>query len=147
MKSTADLDDLLLGWPEPSHYRVRLERESMLIENGRGVAFHRRMVEERSPARLATEEHILGHGQVRREQGLLMHHVYPDRMRFRRAAKVHLAALPAQVAAVATHHPGHNLDECRLARPVLSKQGMDLSPSNGQRPIPQGTHTAETLAD
>ena len=99
------------------------------------------------PPRLAPEEDVLRHRQVRRQQRLLMDHGDPDRGRIGGSFQPHLATLPEHPAGVALVHPGDDLHQRGLAGAILTQKKMRFAGLDRQVSVRQCLHSAESLLD
>ena len=96
------------------------------VENRLGVAAHRRAVDD--PAAVpVTYEDVLGHGEVGEDHRLLVHRGDPEGLRLERVSHPHGAPVDDELSAVGLHNAGHDLDERRFPRPVLSEERVDLA--------------------
>ena len=139
-------DDLLLGRPERRHRRRR--SDALIPEPGqqrRGLAVHRRPVQQRTPAPLVAEEHVQRHRQVRDQVQLLVDGGDAAGDRGSGVADRERLALEPDLAGGGLDQPGDALDERRLAGAVLADQTVHLAAGHGQVDAIEGAHARVVL--
>ena len=144
----ADLDQLLGGRAQLLDAPIGVERKMVFGDqppraSRHLAAFHPAQRRDRLP----TQEYVLRHGKVRREQRFLMHHRNPDRSRLGRRVEPHLAAIPQHLPPIRLDHPGDDLHERRLARSVFAQQQMSFSRVHREISIRQSLDRAELFLD
>ena len=145
MESAHDLHKLLLGGREAFDAPICLERESVVLDESSRGRKHGRLVKKRSGDALATQKHVLGDREVRREQGFLVNHCDAGIVRVSRLQEVHFPALPAHGTAVAAVHSGDDLHHRGLARAVLADQSMNLAGVGVEFAAAERANAAEAL--
>ncbi len=107
--------------------RARVDREVELGEDGGGAPAHLAVAQEAEPGRLAVQEEVLRHREVRQQVHLLVDGGDAGPLR-------RLAGARRDGRAVERHRPGiarddarHRLDQRRLAGAVLPEQRVDLA--------------------
>ena len=99
------------------------------------------------PSRLAAERQVLGHRHGRDEVDFLVDRADPERPGFARPANRDRPAVEPDLALVAAERAGHDLDQGRLARAVLSEQRMHLAGLDPKIDPLQGAHAGKRLRD
>ena len=105
----------------------------------------RRSIRRPVPQGLAADEHVLRHGQVGEQRRLLVDHRDAGRLRGGRAVQRDLLAVDLERPAVRLVHPGEDLHQGGLARPVLAEQRVHLAAAQVHRAVDQRSHRAEGL--
>ena len=121
-----DLDDLLIGDRQPSGATVGPQMHAEEIEQFACPGIHRRPIDLAPRAWLATDEHILCHGEVWKETRLLIDHGHALLSGATRRALLEGVAVQRDLTLVESMNTGQRLEERRLAGTVLAEQRMDL---------------------
>ena len=146
MHGPADLHHLLARRTERVHPRPGLQRKIVRSNQPRGLLHHPppiRQPEARN--RIAPQEDILSHGEMRRQQRLLVHHRNAHRGGFGRAAEPRRFALPKHLPRIGSQEARHDLHQRGFARAVLSHQQMHLTGLYLEVAVPQRRDTAKAL--
>ena len=122
-----DLHHLLLRHRESRHARARIEPDVEILEQVRRLAVEGLLVEEHPSARLAADEHVLGHRQVAHEVQLLVDHGDPKVLGRSRGGDLLLLSTDADHPRIAPVDPSQDLHQRRLSRAVLPDQAVDLA--------------------
>jgi hypothetical protein len=148
----ADLDHLLVGDGQAAGGPRRVQRHAEALEDGGRLVVHGPPVDATvalgpgvGAERLAADEHVLRHRQVGEQRRLLVDHRDARRPGGGRAVQGDLLAADGQRPVVRLVHPGEDLDQGGLARPVLSEQRVHLARPQFHRPVDQRPHRAEGL--
>ncbi len=121
-----DLDDLLIGDGQALGQPVGVDRDAEAGEELSCLLAHPTPVDQAEAAeRLASDEDVLGHGQVGEERRLLVDHGHAGGLRVGRRREVDLLAVESEDPAVASVEPGDDLHHRGLACAVLPDQGVD----------------------
>jgi hypothetical protein len=124
----ASSERALLRDREAARDAVGIEPDAEPFEDRLGTRSHHSAVDPPSGAqRLAADEDVLDHGQIREQGRLLVNHRDAGVPSVRRAAEGDLDAVHEQPSAVGSVHPGEDLHERRLARPILSDERVRLT--------------------
>ena len=143
-----DLDNLLLRHAERLDHPQRVDGRSDPGQQRRRVVSPPPPVDAPPhPAALECERHVLGHGEVREERGLLVDGGDAEPVRGRRVHARHLAAGHAERARVGTLGAGDDADQRGLPRPVLADQRVDLARPEIERHAFEGLHPRVGLGD
>ena len=143
-----DLDRLHLRHAQRAHGRVHRQRDLQQTQQAERFAPQRAAVDRagQTPARLAAEQQVLGHGQIRHGHQLLVDHRDAVAHRLVRRAQQHPLAVHPDLARVRCVEPGQRFDERRLARAVFAHQRVHLAAAQVERNLAQRAHAAERLA-
>ena len=96
-----DLDELLLGDRQSSSDPIGIHLHAEAFEDPVHLGFHGPVVNPSSTTQgLTADEHVLGHGQVRKQRGLLIDHGDPRRTRIRGSPQHDLTPVHEQRAGV-----------------------------------------------
>jgi hypothetical protein len=125
-----------------------MERPLAGREQGSGVAFHGGAVDAAQAAPgLAADEEVLGDGEVAEERGFLVDDGDPGRDGGGGIVERDRRTVHFDVSGVGTVEAGEDLDQCRLAGPVLPHQCMRFARMDFQAGAAQGAHRSEGLLD
>src|SRR5207245_4480009 len=116
------------------------------LEDDRGVAPHRRPVDDPAAVTMADED-VLGDGEVGEDHRLLIHRGDPEGLRLERASHAHQTAVDMELPGVGLLDAGHDLDERRFSRAVLPEQRVDLARLKLEGNIVERLNRAEALRD
>ena len=122
-----DLDALALAHREIRDQRGRRERQSVLRRHPRDAFAERHEVEPPGQG----EGDVLGHGEGLEQREVLEHHADPEPPGRRRVRDLDRLAPPPELPAGGLERTVDDLDQRRLAGPVLAQQGVDLSLAAG----------------
>ena len=95
----------------PGHARRRVEVQVELLEQLRGLAVERLVVQEDAAARLPADEDVLGHGQVAHEVQLLVDDADAEVLGGPRGVDLHLLALDLDRPGVAAVDAAQDLHQ------------------------------------
>jgi hypothetical protein len=141
-----DLDDLLVGDREAERRAARVDGDAQAGEKTLGLGVHRSPVDPAAAAdRLTPHEDVLGDREVREERGLLVDHRDASGLRLRRRTEVDGLAAETHLAGVPAVDTRDDLDQRRLAGPVLADQRVDRAPLDLQGSRPQRDDGPEGL--
>ncbi len=93
------------------------------------------------------ERDVLRDGQCLEQREVLEHHADPEIPRGGGTCNLDRVAVPADLAFVGAHHAVDDLDQGRLARPVLAQQRMDLAGADLEADAVIGDGHREALHD
>ena len=142
-----DRDELLHRERVVAEQRRRVDVEVEPREELGRPAAHRAPVDAAEAARLAAEQDVLGHGQVREEVDLLVHRGDAGGLRLGGAAERDLLARERDRAGVDAVHAGQGLDEGRLARAVLAHERVHLAGEHAEVDAVERLHAREADRD
>ena len=131
----------------PTAARSTSMSRSSAREQLRGPPAHLAPVDPAEPARLAADEDVLRHRQVRAEVDLLVDGADPGLLRLQRAGEAHRLAVQRDRAGVDRVDAGQHLDQRRLAGAVLAHQGVDLAGEEPEVDVVERRDAGERLAD
>ena len=94
---------------------------------------------------MTTHEHVLGHGQIRKQRRLLVDDGDSGVPRGRGAAERDLLTVDEQSTGVGAVNAGQDLHERRLAGTVLAHQPVDLAGKQVNRHVDQCAHRSKSL--
>ena len=99
--------------------------------------------------RLEAQGHVLGHGEVREQRGLLVDRARSpgDRASSGIGATHHACRPSTRRPAVRRVRPRDDLDQRALARAVLADERVDLALAKAKRDLAEGMNTGERLRD
>jgi hypothetical protein len=142
-----DLDALALARGERRHACARVDREAVASAEFANARFGRATVEQPESSRLRTEHHV-GRDRHRVEEAeVLVHHPDSRGDRLEWAGEGHGSAIDVDLAAVCRDEAEQDRHERRLARTVLTHDGMDRAPAQNEIDAVVGEDGAEALAD
>ena len=141
-----DLEGLLRRDGETARRRADVEARAEPLEDDRGVAPHRRPVDDPAAVTMADED-VLGDGEVGEDHRLLIHRGDPEGLRLEGASHAHQTSVDMELPGVGLLDAGHDLDERRLPRAVLPEQRVDLARLKLERNIVERLDRAEALRD
>ncbi len=123
---------------------VDLERGEQRL----GFRPHRPPVDPAAAAmRRVAEEDVLGDGEFREQQQLLVNGRDPGALGVLRRGETHGAPVDQDLAAVRLIDAGDDLDQRRLACAVLAEQRMNLAGADVERDAAQRAHAGKALLE
>lgn len=143
----ADLDHLPLRDRQPPQLRLRIEIDAHRGEPLAHEALRVALADPAERARQPAEQQVLGHRQIGHVLQLLMDHRDARRDRRGRARKAHRPPVDEHAARIGLIFAAENLEQRRLARPVLAHQPVHLSRLHVERNAVERTHAGKDLAD
>ncbi|MEZ5351432.1 MAG: hypothetical protein R2762_02260 [Bryobacteraceae bacterium] len=144
----ANLHHLLARRAQPLYPPLRLQRKPVVGDHALGLFHHLAPVHHAPPTLWRPpQKDVLRDRQMRRQQGLLMHHRDAHRRCIGRSPEAHPLPFPHQFAAPGSNHPGHDFHQRRFARPVLPHQQMHLPCLDREIAVAQRRDSAETFGD
>ena len=141
-----DLDGLLGRHGQTAGQAAHIEVDVEPGEDGLGLAVHPAPADH-DPSVPVAHEDVLGDIEVGIDRRLLVDGGDPVPLRVGRAAQRDLLAVDEDRPLVRRVDPGHDLDERRLAGPVLAHQRMDLARVEGQGDASERLGGVEPLGD
>ncbi len=121
-----DRHEVLHRHREAPERRPDIDRQAERRQAFRRAVPHRPAADEAESGRLAAEEQVLRHGEVRQQADLLVDRGDAGPGGVLRRARRDRHAVEPDLAGIAPDDPGHGLDEGRLAGAVLAQQSVDL---------------------
>src|SRR5262245_49788580 len=148
-KRARDLHELPQGHRQPLDARLDVGQfmETECLYPRGAFPFHGRLIDEAETPRLATEEKIVGHAEIRSERQFLMNNANTQPRRVRRRGDARRAAIHEYVPGVRRVDAAQRLDERGFAGPVFAEQRMDFTRAQLKAHSAQGPHPAEGLPD
>ena len=113
----------------------------------RCLAPHTGAVDHAETGRLAAEEQVFHHRQLRNQVQFLMDDGNAAGLSLTGGADLHRLAINADGTAVAAVYPAENLHQRGFAGAVLPHQGVDFAAGNGKVDLFQHADRAKSLAD
>ncbi len=143
-----DLHDLLVGDGQAAGRPVGVEVDAEPLHQGRRGRVGGLVVDpaEGAPGPAAHED-VLGDRQVGEERGFLVDHGDAGVAGVAGAVEDDGLAVEQHLTGVRPVHSGEGLDQRRLARAVLTGEGVHLAGQQLQGDVPQGAYGAEGLRD
>ena len=141
-----DFDRLLGGQCQAARRISHVQRDAEFGQDRFGVAKHLSPVDHRS-AVLVTDENVLGDIEIGKQQRLLIDCGDAQSLRLGGAANRDRSAGQKHLAAIRLMHAGYDLDERRLAGPVLAKQRVNLAGVKRERDVIERLGGVESLGD
>ena len=139
--------DRLLGSQCQSARRIsNVQRDAELAQDPFSVVKHLPPLDHRSTV-LMTDENVLGDIEIGKQQRLLINGGDAQALRLGGAANRDRPARQKQLAAIGLMHAGYDLDERRLAGPVLPEQGVNLASVKRKGNVIERLGGVETLGD
>jgi hypothetical protein len=146
LNGATDFDELFAGGAEALDVPFGLEGEVVLLDQLAGAVHHGGAVDEAEAAgEFTAEEDVLGDGEVRGQEGLLVDHGDAFVSSFDGIGEVDRAAFPEHLAAVATVHAGDNLHEGGFAGAVLAHDKVDLAGLDRQVALAECDNSTEAF--
>src|SRR5882724_1088799 len=143
-----DLDHLLVRGTEGVHPHARVERQPEGLEELLDFRPHPLPVDEPPrPARLASQEDVLGDREVRHQVELLVDDAHTRVDHGARAGAAHLLAAQPDLALVRAVDSGQDLHERGLPGPVLTRQRVDFRRVQVEVDAVERADAGEALAD
>ncbi|MNI67956.1 hypothetical protein D3C73_1236160 [compost metagenome] len=93
------------------------------------------------------DEEVVGHRHVRQQIDLLIDGAYPQALGMGGICRGDGDAIEFDTAPVGLIDAGEGLDQGGFAGTVLAEQRHDLSPTQGEVHLMQGTHSGKGLTD
>ena len=150
VEGAGDGDGRPVDRSQDRHRAVDVEVDRELLQQPLRLAPLRRPVDEH-PTPLAVPESegdVLDGGELADDPERLVHELQTQPTRLARQARAQLVAVDGDLrAGVGRVHAGQHLDQGRLARAVLSEQGVDLAGQHGHRHVGEGALTGERLRE
>ena len=141
-----DLDGLLGGDGQARRRHAGVEVDVEAGQQGLGVRAHPPPAHDPALVTVADED-VLGHAEVGEDQRLLVDGGDAPALGVGRAARGRGLAVDQDLAVVGRVDAGHDLDQRRLAGPVLADQRVHLAPPQLERHVVEGTGGPEALGD
>ena len=141
------LHQLLLTEGQALHQRLGGHLQPDPGECPFGDLLHGCAIHETPSSGFAPEHDVLLDAQVVAETQLLVDQPYPDGHRVTRTGEGQALAVQEHLARVRSMHAGQHPHQRALPRAVLTHEGKDLAPVQGQRDVLEGPNPAERLGD
>ncbi len=103
--------------------------------------------ETQCPCLLTIDEYVPGNRKLWKQVQFLKDDADTQCLGLTWVVKLDFLALEDDLAFIWLIHTGQDFHECRLARPILADQGMDLSFADRDTDVIQGSHAAKALGD
>ena len=142
-----DLDDLhglLLRHGHVVHLHRRIDLETVAVADRLDPALDLSHVHS---AFIKTENHVLGRGEDLDELVVLMDHSNAMLVGILRRPDIYLLSILEYAAFIRLIDSAEHVHQRRLSASVLSQQGEDLTPSDGEVYVVVGQHLPEALGD
>ena len=136
----------MVGDREPARDPTRVETDAETFDNDGDLLVHRLEVDAAPAAqRFAPDEHVLGDTEVWEHRCFLVDDGDPHRPRSGGAVQGHLPAVDNEPSALGLVDARQDLDQGRLAGPVLADEAVGLAPVQLDVAVDQRLHSAERL--
>ena len=142
-----DLHHLALRHRQRAHDRLRVDVHAQALQAAAGLGVQAGPVDEPAGVRLAGEEDVLGHRQVRHEVQLLVNHRDAGRFRRPRGREPHRLAVELDAALVGLQLPADDPHQRGLAGAVLAAHRMHFTAAQLEAHALQRGDRQEPLAD
>ena len=141
-----DFDRLLSRHGQAHRRHAGVEVDVEARQQGLGVRAHLPPAHD-TPQVTVADEDVLGHAEIREDQRLLVDGGDAQPLGVGRVPRRRGRAVDQDLALVRLVDAGHDLDQRRLAGPVLADQRMHLAPPQLERHVVEGTGAPEPLGD